>query len=332
MNKQHRILTALLVIQLVLVAVFWTTRTGTPGVKATKPLLEMDREKVVALEIEQSPESEAPKKLTLDLKEGHWRLSSHFDYPADEAKVSDFIDKLLAVRVRDPLSQSLKAAAQLKTSDDHYERRVTLKTASGQETLYFGAGQKAGALVRLKDHDETYVATSINLWALNPNLQNFIETRLVPLDAIKEITLQNAFGQIAMTQDEKTEWHVEGLDGQKIDDDLVRSFVSTARYLTVTAPAGKGEKPEQNLGQAKLLLSNGKETAKVLLGGKADEEGESYYAKVEGKEDVVTVPKYAAEKLLNQKLEEFVEKPAPKEEAVPTLDNNALFNLPAIPE
>ena len=88
MNKQHRILTALLVIQLVLVAVFWTTRTGTPGVKATKPLLEMDREKVVALEIEQSPESEAPKKLTLDLKEGHWRLSSHFDYPADDAKVS----------------------------------------------------------------------------------------------------------------------------------------------------------------------------------------------------------------------------------------------------
>lgn len=214
MNKLNRILLAVLAFQVALV-LFFTLRGDETSIGKLDPVLaDFAADKVERIRIfdktskgedPAADEDEAPAKgkpgdkpaVELVKKGEAWVLASHFDYPVETDKVTEFLDKVEGMRSRAPIASGKARQSQLEVADASYQRKVVM-TAGGKETVFFlgaSAGQRQ-ASVRVAGSDDIHGVTGLTTLGVGARPSNWIDTAYidVPDDRVASFDVVNGNG------------------------------------------------------------------------------------------------------------------------------------------
>ena len=314
MNKWQRILTILLVAQLALgVFVFWPRPAAGSGGQPLLANLTADQITGLAITDEQG-------NTTRLARQGDaWVAPDAGAYPADAAKITPVLEKLIALKTGRLIAQTPQSHTQLQVADAEFVRKVDVSVAGGStQTLYLGSpagGQSAH--VRLAGQDSVYLASGLASWEVDSSLLNWINPVYLSFNAadLTSLTLKNQNGEFALTRDAQNNWQLGGLaPGETVDQDKVNTLVNSLTSLRLTKPLGKTDDPAWGLASptavVTLIVKNGEQVATTTLTiGAQDATDKSYVVKSSDSEYYVRVAEFIVQDLVQRDRAGFL--PAP---------------------
>jgi hypothetical protein len=303
MNNWQRILIALLVTQLALgVVVFWPRPAAGSGGQPLLPGLAADQITGLAITDEQGNSTKLAKQGDA------WIAPDAGAYPADTAKITPVLDKLVGLKAGRLIAQTPQSHAQLQVADAKFVRKIDITTADGStQTIYLGspAGGQA-AHVRLAGQDNVYLATGLASWEVDSSLLNWINPIYLSFNAadLTGLTLKNANGEFAWTRDAQNNWQLTGLEaGETVDQSKVNNLVNGITSLRMTKPIGKTEDAAWGFASPAAVVtlqirSGDQAKTTTLTLGAQDPADKSYAAKSSESEYYVRVAEFSVQDLV----------------------------------
>jgi hypothetical protein len=178
LTRAHKILIGLLVVQLALVVLMLGRSSEPQPVKEVPLLAGLDAAKVTRVRLFAS--GAAKPGVDLVKKGNAWVVASHFDYPADAAKVKGLLEPLAKIAAGEPIATSATRHKQLRVADTDFDRKIVLTLeGGGEKTLLIGnpAGARRTA-IRLGG-DDVYAATDVSYFIAEPS--GFVSTKYVDI-------------------------------------------------------------------------------------------------------------------------------------------------------
>lgn len=256
MNRRNQLLSIVLLAQIAVVAVVFISRSGPTGAQGTPLLGAIKASDVVGLTMQDNN----GKTITLTQQGGSWIIPAIDNYPVDTSRVTDVLDKLLAVKTDALETRTNAAHKQLQVAEDTFSRKIDLKLADGTlKTLYIGtATTGSSAHVRVGGEDNVYLARTFAALDLTADVTGWIQTVYVNVaqSDILTATLKNAAGSFTFTRDAQNQWTMQGLAaGEKFNPDSVVTMLGHLTNLQMIAPLGKVAKPEYGIDQPAAVLT-----------------------------------------------------------------------------
>jgi hypothetical protein len=270
MRRSITPLIAVLVLQLVLALALLMRRDPLAGARSDTPLVRADAVKgadqivlesrpaaAATLAQSASPSGVAASESTrivLKRKDGAWVLPDAFDAPADGAKVSSLLDRLVALKRGLPIATSESALRRFKLLDDNFERRLVL-SAGGKTlgTVYFGSSPGLRKSDARADDDRGVYAVDLPTYELPTDLGAWLNEDLLKGDSsqLAEIDVTGAARDTIQLVRQKggdkqpDSWSDPSLKGdQRIDSAHAQSLVQQVGQLRVDAVLGTAARPE----------------------------------------------------------------------------------------
>jgi hypothetical protein len=193
MNKIQRILLALLVVQITIVAwIYWPQSDS--AALGTKLLDINSPADVLIFAIEDNEGNQ----ITLNQRGGVWILPDADDYPADSLKITPVLEKITAIDTDRLITRTSGSHKRLQVADDDFQRRVYLELSSGDSLiLYIGSSAGSGSThVRLAGQSEVYQTNEVTSWEFGASASTWIDPAYlsVPTETVLAATIQNANG------------------------------------------------------------------------------------------------------------------------------------------
>ncbi|GIX07648.1 MAG: hypothetical protein KatS3mg115_2051 [Candidatus Poribacteria bacterium] len=292
MNRRNQILLGVLAVQLALTGFIWLRSSG-GGPQEAGPLLPgVTETNVVRLTVE----NRDGNRVVLAKSGGSWVLPDLDEFPADESKVRELLEKLPQLRTDRLVAESETSHRRLKVAPDEFERKLTLQTADGKEQILW-IGTTAGGRtshVRVGDDKRVYLADDLASWQLAVAPQ-WMDRHALFLKRTERrsslLEIENAQGRWTFRKSDDGTWTMEGLrSGETLDTSKVNGLASRLAALYLSAPIGKERKPKYGLDRpaARVTLTlkakaqnegeeEPAETRKQLLIGAKDDENNGYY-------------------------------------------------------
>jgi hypothetical protein len=178
LTKFHKVLLGLLGLQLLLLVVVMVRQDTTEAVKEAPLLAGFDAEKVTRVRVF-AASGEKPA-VELVKRGAAWVVASHFDYPADAAKVKTALSPLGKLAAGAPIVTSANRHKQLRVAEKEFDRKLGVEVDGKERAIYTGgpAGARRTA-VRLGDEDEVYGASGVSPFSSEPSA--FVSTKYVEL-------------------------------------------------------------------------------------------------------------------------------------------------------
>ena len=309
MTKLQRILIGIMAAQLVLAAiVFWPRQAA----NASKPLLDVASEDVTALTIQ----DDQGESVTLTKAGDSWVASSAAGYPADAAKITPVISKLVAINTGRLVGETAASHTQLQVADNKFVRKVDVQTAAGAQTLYLGSSAGSNTThVRLAGQNQVYLAGDLATWDIAGNLTAWVNPVYFSVSAadVTGFTLKNANGEFVFEKDASGVWMLRGLAaGEVLDANNVASLVNQFTSLQLTKVLGKTEDSAYGLAQPgatlSILAKSGDQTKSYgLTIGAKDAADNSYAVKSSESPYYVRVAEYSVKELVERTRERFMQ-------------------------
>lgn len=318
MNRTHKILGALLAAQAALAAITWSTCNSRPKETGAVPAFAFSKANVVSMEIT-SPDSEEgkpPKTIAFAKQKDKWVLASAEDYPADNKKVGELLDKLFELKIREPIANKAADHNALWVGEQKYDRKITVKTASDSKSIILGRGARSNAYLRYQGKDQVYQTVGFSIWAINNTARNYIDDKYLEVDKNKltSVVITNEKGRLTFAKAGDA-WALAELPPEAtLDSGKAASFINSVSKLTLAEPIGKQIKPEYGLpGSTEVVLAAAEENGTVTItrytiGAKQDDQ--HFYAKADDKEYVIAISKSDADQLREKDAAYFVKKAA----------------------
>lgn len=283
MSRINKILAVVLAVQVVLILVMWRSGGGHKLAKL-EPLTDLDAATVTRLEIYdhlESPGDKAPQPAIVLAKKGDgWVLASHYDYPADKTKVSDFLDKLAKMQSRGPVTTRVERHRQLGVAKDHYERKLVVHSGDKALTLYLGtsAGRNKTA-VRLEGEDGTHAVTGVTAYAAAATARSWVDAKYFvnPDKPIAEVSVENAAGHFELKKKDGAWKHVAGdaevvpPAGKELDTSAISSMVNQLGTLYLAEPADPAKKSFEPVATVTFAKEGGDGSHRLRIGETKDD-------------------------------------------------------------
>ena len=316
MSRGNQILTAILVVQLALIAlVFWPRSAGPAGGAL---LFEgLDTESIVQLTVYDPVEGQ----LRLAKVAGEWVLPEADDFSCMAGAVSDVLDKVASLESDRLVAETEASHGRLQVAEDNYVRMVVFSEADGTTyTLYLGSAPSYGAIhARVGREDQVYLVSGLSSADVPARAAGWIDTAYLTLQQgqVVDIALENANGRFAFARpDAQGEWAMAGLAADEVlNQGAVNSLLSQVSSVRMMRPLGLEEEPGYGLDDPAVVVTvrtrdeeGGTAEYRLLVGAqRADED--SYYAKVSTSAYYVTVAAYTADGWIARTREAFLEVP-----------------------
>lgn len=181
MNRSIKLLSVLLLVQLVLIALVWSGVSGSAQGQSTA--LVADPDQISRITLDDPEEGE----LTLIHADAGWQLSAPGEEednqtdgaePADEARVAALLDRLRALRRDYPVAHSAQAQTRFKVASDDYRRKLTLIRANGDSTtLLVGTSPAMGESHLRLEGEESIYRGELPLYELSVDPQHWKKPR-----------------------------------------------------------------------------------------------------------------------------------------------------------
>lgn len=320
MTKLQRILAAILAAQLVLaVIVFWPRQ----AIDAGKPLLDIAAADVTGLTIR----DDQGNTVTLTNAGGAWVAASAADHPADAAKITPVLDKLVAINTSRLVGETAAGHARFQVADDKFVRKIDVQTAGGVKTLYLGSAAGSRTVhARLAGQNQVYLANDIATWEIGGDVTGWINATYfsVPLADVTGFTLRNANGEFAFEKDASGAWTMKDLAADEtLDFNTISSLVSQFTTLRLAKVLGKTDDPAYGLAQPGATLtvqarSGDQLKTYTLTIGAQDPVDNSYAVKSSESEYYVRAAEFSVKELVERTREGFMQAtPTPQPTAAP---------------
>jgi hypothetical protein len=318
-TRAHKLLAALLAVQVILLVIARGPWAGNRGRTESGPLLP-ELESVTAQKIE--IEDADGKSVVLEREGQAWALETQGGYPADTSRVRQLLTDLAAARKGRPVVSSGRYHKALKVADGAFERRVRLwdgTDRSPRVELYVGTSPSYQASnVRRGGDDRVFEASGINAFDLSAAPDAWVDRNLVSVSSgdVTAIEVKNRGGRFALEKRDGV-WKVTqpaARAGRTADSDKVMEFLRPLAPLSLESPVGARE-PAQGLDDpaAMVVLKTGGPVASaaeanpaakvvtLLVGAeKADTGGR--FVSTDGFGYTATIVKSTADRILDQKL------------------------------
>ncbi len=239
-----------------------------------------------------------------------WIAPDAANYPADAAKISPALEKLVAMKAGQPVATTAASHAQLQVADNKFLRKVDLAKADGSTvTLYLGSAAGGGQSVhtRLGGKNEVYLTQGPATWETNADLLSWINPVYLSVNAadVTTLRLKNKNGEFTLTKDAQGQWQLAGLaGGETLDANKAAGLVNAATSIRMTAPLGKTEDPAWGLQQPSAVITlqvkTGDQVKPVTLTiGSLDENAKSYVVKSSESDYFVRVGDFSVQDLVS---------------------------------
>jgi len=190
LTRFHKILIAALAVQLVLVVFVMTRGDDSAALKEHPILTGFDAAKVTRLQVFSGQDA---KPIDLVKREAGWVLASGFDYPVDQAKVTDVLSPVAKLAAAAPIATQASRHKQLHVADTELERKLVITVGGKDVTLYIGssAGARRTA-VRIGGDDKVFAVTGISAAAVGSEPRQWVDASYVKLtrDDIAKVSVQ----------------------------------------------------------------------------------------------------------------------------------------------
>lgn len=331
MSKTNRLLIMLLLVQVLLLLGMRLSDTTPVANQPTKVFETLDPAKVTKLEIkgelkDESDPSSPPQTTVVLTKEGAtWGIASADNYPADQTKVEELLDKLSKLKSRAAVLTKAVNHKKVEVAEDKYQRKITL-TADGKELAFFLGTSPSFKNVHLRraGSDDVVQVSDLTSWEAGARAWDWVDRAYVkiPEKDVYGLRIQNKSGVIQLDRNAAGEWIAQGVNGplkKSVVDDLVRK----ASTINLEEPLGKTEKPEYRLEvpQATVTLMTGTssiagkmpETMKtdVIRIGEKIEKDNRYYVKASTSPYVVLGAAWAIDPFVTKTNKDLLDVPAP---------------------
>ncbi len=284
MNNKLVLLTAVLVLQLVLVLLF---RMQTqPTTDAETVMLPFEPNQVEGITL-----SDGSLEVSLTRIEDGWQVDG---YPADNGKVAAMLEKLAALDTRWPVATTSASAVRFEVAQDNFQRRVILDGVDDLAALYLGTSpgfQKVHG--RRADSDSIY-SIGLSNFELPVNVDGWLNKKMFALNqAPTSIVLTPSDPDKPEQNLVKTEsgWLYNGAPA----DASVATTYSN-RFTTLQIVGVIEQAPEGLIEQARIDLINDAEQKQVTISRVGD--SDDYYISVAGEPAFFSLATYIAEQLL----------------------------------
>jgi hypothetical protein len=313
-NRLHQLLLGLLVVQLILAVVIFIPKGAPAGVAA--PLLEgIKAEDVTTLAIR----DDQGNSVKLAKHSNAWVLADADDYPADAAKITPVLDKLLAAKTGRLVTQTEGSHARLQVADTTFVRRVEIGAASGtSRVLFLGTGGGGSSShVRLSGRNEVYLVGDLATWEINADAAAWIDTSYLDVAQadVTGLALSNANGQVSLLRDAAGAWTLQDLAaGETVNANNITSLLGQVSTLRMTRPLGKTDQPAYGLTKPNAVLTlkakkDGQDKVYTLTVGARDATDNSYVVKSSESPYYVRVAEYSVKDLVEKRRDGFLQLP-----------------------
>lgn len=313
MTRTQKILSGLLVLQLILVAVvFWPRQAA--AVTGGPLFAELDPAEVVRLRIEEG----SGGLVELARQESGWVLVSGGGYPADSERIEPILAKIAAAQTARLVTNTAASHKLLQVDEGDYVRRVTMELGNGRNlTFYMGTGEGPNAThVRRAGEDATYLVNNLTIWEVTATPSNWLKTEYVALDraAVTAVTLQNGNGRFVFGRLDADNWTMEGLaEGETFNQGNFNVILNRATSLRLLRPLGNQPQPEYGLDAPRatltLTVEEGSATSSNTLTVGAVMPDGTPVIKWSGSDYYVTISAFTVEEMVNFDRTDFVNSP-----------------------
>lgn len=311
MKRHMQILTAVLALQIALVAVLFWPRSIVSENESRSLLSDLEVGDVIAFTIEDADGNQ----INLGQSGGKWVLPDAGDYPCQEDQITGLLDKLVALDTRRLVTRTESSHKRLQVARDDFVRRIDLETAGGENyTLFLGSSPNYGsAHIRLQGQDETYLTDDLPSWEVNTSANSWVDASYLEVaqDIITTITLKNDNGEWALDRDADENWvFAELTEDEELDTNSVNSLVSRVSAISLLRPLGKEDNPAYRLDQpsAVVTLQTAEKTITLEIGAKFLQDN-SYVIKSSESPYYVQVAEFSVKELVEMNRDGFIKPP-----------------------
>jgi hypothetical protein len=313
MNKQNKILTTVLVIQiLVLAVVFWPSSSASSGERLFG---ELSADQIVRLTIHDADGN----RIVLAQDAGKWVLPEAGDFPVQEDLVAPLLDKIVDIRGDRLVTQTSGSHERLKVAAQAFERLIEFDLADGGgHKLYLGTAPNYQVLhVRADDEDAVYLALGLTVYEARAESVAWIDPVYfsVHTDQIVALTLENPNGRFEFAKDEAGVWAMKDLaDDETLIQNNVKSLVNRFGSMRMQRPLGQDAQASYGLENPSATVTletqqDGETKTYVLRVGASLEEEEGYVVKSATSPYYVLMADYSVDDLLEKTRQDLIEPP-----------------------
>ncbi|MEZ4322163.1 MAG: DUF4340 domain-containing protein [Myxococcota bacterium] len=234
----QKLLTGLLGVQVLLAAVTWWPGAGETPSRAVFPF---DADAVTQMRVQSATtDNDAnPDGLVLERRGEDWVVKSEYGYPAIAEKVDEVLDKLVALKVRDPITLQSASHDQLNVGDSA-TRRVTLTAGDQEVAIRLGVAGNNRSHLRFEGENPVYIVSGLGAWAVRDSSNGYIERKALDVKAgdLETYTLENPAGSFTLVRGPDNGWTSPSLqDGQQLDPEKVSKLFRETLSVNITRPA-----------------------------------------------------------------------------------------------
>lgn len=285
----NRILSAILALQLVLVAALYWPRSSGP-VSAGALLAPMAGAALRRISIEGGEAQSVT--LSRDADSAQWQLASGL--PADSAKVATLLDALTERDSGFAIADSAGAAARFQLGDEAFERRIRLANADTERAVYLGSSPSFRKIHARREGESAVYVLELNSYDAPTTENDWLDRSLLAVRDIDALTLHGIAFELG------SDGWTRG-DGGAVDAAAMETLVQALASLRVSARVKDGDEgaaaAEESL---RLDVRSGDTASRLTLLEHSDSEAdiERYYLSSDRYAGVFDTSAYDAERLI----------------------------------
>lgn len=281
--------------------------------------VEISRKEKIKEEVsEQQTDQAVPrcdeKKVVFDKSSGRWLVSTSQDYPGDEKKITEALDKLKALQNAEIISTNPDSHPDMEVDE---EKGTLLKLFGPNNSLIAEliigkAGPTWGtSYVRRRNANNTVLVREglHNTFTADGSDWLHKEIMKFELKDLSKVTVKSKDGEYTIEQPEENKWKITSPAELPCDQDVASSIGRTLSNLSLADVAPSKDLTQYGLDAPTYSITvEVKDTSpKTIHVGKITEKGEEYYARRDDSDFVILLRKYAVESIA-KKLEDILDK------------------------
>ncbi len=253
LNRSNITLAAVLVIQIVLLAISVGARTITED-RTAQPLLPgFQADDVSQLVIV----DDLDNSLTIARSDAGWALPDADDFSVNADKADELLTGIAGLDTSRLVASNRANFARLEVADNAFRRKISL--VSGDETSVIYLGGSAGAdtvYTRLEGEDKAYLGAGLSAWEASSQVSGWIDASYVnvPQEDLISIKASNANGSFEFERTDG-DWRYLGLpEGETFEDTLMPGILRNAASVRMVEPLGRALLDEYGLDEPTVTV------------------------------------------------------------------------------
>lgn len=254
---------------------------------SAKVFVGLDTSRLEALVLQ----AEAQPQVRLRKSGPHWNLESPLVWPADEALVGSLCQQLKDLTREETVLENAAAGELKEFGLDAAGEWLSFSGLSGTAgTLWFGSKNPQGSqcYARVSGSAAVILVNAYSKTALLKKADELRERRVWTLDPAKVTLVHSTFTEAPFTLEKQKDgaWRLKGV-AEPLSADKVSTFLTQLGGLRVKDFVSEDGKDAARYGLSRpagrLEIQQAGEAPLVLLKGKPDPKGTTFFARVEGR-------------------------------------------------